>query len=186
MRCNDENYIHKLKNHEEDSLEYIVDKYMPLVKGITYKVLSPLRNECIIEECINDVFLSIWNNINKFKGDNEDFKKWLCAISKFKAIDYYRKESKQLQNCIYEDEFIVDDFLEDKIIAMENNTELMDAINSLDKMDKEIIIMKFFLGFKSQDIAIKFNVTKSSIDNKIYRSKKKLKEILKSTKLEVI
>ncbi|MBQ8997093.1 MAG: sigma-70 family RNA polymerase sigma factor [Clostridium sp.] len=186
MRCNDKNYIQKLKNHEEDSLEYIVDKYMPLVKGITYKVLFPLRNECIIEECINDVFLSIWNNINKFKGDNEDFKKWLCAISKFKAIDYYRKESKQIQNFIDEYEFIGDDFLEDKIIVMENKIELMDAINSLDKMDKEIIILKFFLGFKSQDIATKFNVTKSSIDNKIYRSKKKLKEILKHTKLEVI
>ncbi|WP_296648753.1 sigma factor-like helix-turn-helix DNA-binding protein, partial [Romboutsia sp. 13368] len=78
------------------------------------------------------------------------------------------------------------DFIDDEIIAIENKNELMMAIDSLDKKDKEIIIMKFFLGIKSQDIAIKFDVTKSSIDNKIYRIKKKLKNFLEDIKLEVM
>ena len=38
-------------------LEFIVDTYLPLIKGITYKVLSPLENDGVIEECINDIFL---------------------------------------------------------------------------------------------------------------------------------
>ena len=90
MKCNETNYIQRLKNHKDDALEYIVDKYIPLVKGIAYKVLSPLKNEWIIEECINDVFLSVWNNSDKFNGNNDDFKKWIFKIAKFKAIDYYR------------------------------------------------------------------------------------------------
>ena len=185
MKCNETNYIQRLKNHKDDALEYIVDKYIPLVKGITYKVLSPLKNEWIIEECINDVFLSVWNNSDKFNGNNDDFKKWICAIAKFKAIDYYRKEVKHLNKDIQINP-IFNNFLEDEIIAIENKNELMMAIDCLDKRDKQIIIMKFFLGIKSQDIALKFDVTKSSIDNKIYRIKKKLKDILEDIKLEVI
>ena len=100
MKCNETNYIQRLKNHKDDALEYIVDKYIPLVKGIAYKVLSPLKNEWIIEECINDVFLSVWNNSDKFSGNSDDFKKWICKITKFKAIGYYRKEIKYLNRDI--------------------------------------------------------------------------------------
>lgn len=185
MKCNETNYIQRLKNHKEDALEYIVDKYITLVKGTIYKVLYPLKNEGLIEECINDVFLSVWNNSEKFSGNNEDFRKWICVVAKFKAIDYYRKEIKNLNKYI-QFNHISNNLLEDEIIAIENKNELMMAIDCLDKKDKEIIIMKFFLGIKSQDIAIKFDVTKSSIDNRIYRIKKKLKNILEDIKLEVI
>ncbi|MEN2259109.1 hypothetical protein AAIB48_16720 [Paraclostridium benzoelyticum] len=68
MKCNENNYIKRLKKRKEDSLEFIVDKYLPLVKGVSYKILSPLQNDGIIEECINDTFLSIWNNSKKFTG----------------------------------------------------------------------------------------------------------------------
>lgn len=186
MGCNETNYIQRLRKGKEDSLEFIVDKYLPLVKGVTYKVLSTFKNEGIIEECVNDIFLSIWNNRDKFKGDNDDFKKWICAIAKFKAIDYYRKEVKKIDISLDEFSIVSKNQLEDEIIAMEDREELIKVINLLDPMDREIFIMKFFLGVKSQDIATKFGVTKASIDNKISRGKKKLKKKLGHVRLEVI
>ena len=186
MVCNETNYIQRLKKGKEDSLEFIVDKYLPLVKGVTYKVFSPFRNEGIIEECVNDIFLSIWNNRDKFTGDNNDFKKWICAITKFKAIDYYRKEVKKIEVSLDEINIVSKNQLEDEIIAMEDREELIKLINLLEPMDREVFIMKFFLGVKSQDIATKFGVTKASIDNKIYRVKKKLKNKLVHARLEVI
>lgn len=95
MSCNETNYIKKIKKGKEDALEFIVDKYLPLIKGVTYKILNSIKNQGIIEECINDIFLSIWNNAKKFSGKECDFKKWICTIAKFKAIDYYRKEVKK-------------------------------------------------------------------------------------------
>ena len=73
MKSNDKNFIHRLQRQKEDALEFIVDTYLPLIKGITYKVLSPLENDGVIEECINDIFLSIWNNSKKFHGDSDRF-----------------------------------------------------------------------------------------------------------------
>ncbi len=186
MSCNENNYIYRLKRGKEDALEYIVDKYLSLVKGVTYKVLSPLRNEYLIEECINDIFLSVWINRSKFTGKSDEFRKWIAAISKYKAIDYYRKEIKKLEISSDIIKIEGDNLLEDEIITMENQEELMQAINLLDPMEREIFIMKFFLGYKSKDIATKFNVTKASIDNKICRSKKKIKENLKNIRLEAI
>lgn len=176
MKCNENNYIKRLKKRKEDSLEFIVDKYLPLVKGVSYKILSPLQNDGIIEECINDTFLSVWNNSKKFTGENEDFKKWICAIAKFKAIDYYRKEIKKSEVVFDDISHIEKNTVEDEIVSIENREELVKAINKLDDISRDIFVMKFFLGMKSEDIALKLAVTKASVDNRICRGRKKLKE----------
>jgi RNA polymerase sigma-70 factor, ECF subfamily len=176
MRSNESNFIHRLQRQKEDALEYIVDNYLPLIKGITYKVLSPLNNNGVIEECINDIFLSIWNNSKKFSGDSNDFKKWVCAIAKFKAIDYYRKASKQIE--ITSDKMVlnVEKSAEEELLSVENKNELIKLINQLEPLERDILIMKFFLGLKSEEISIKLGLTKASIDNRIYRGKKKLNQ----------
>ena len=90
MRCNSKNFVIHLQKQKEDALEYIVNEYSSLVKGITIKILNPLKNDGLVDECINDIFLSVWNNAKKFKGDTSNFKYWIASIARFKAIDYYR------------------------------------------------------------------------------------------------
>lgn len=179
-------YIVQLKKKNQKALELIVDLYMPLVKGTVYKVLFQFNNQGAIDECINDIFLSIWNNSSKFKGNSDiDFKKWIYKISKFKAIDYYRKLNSQNVNIdIDECEISQNISVEDECIFLENKNEMVELINSLEDLDRKIMIMKFFMGIKSEDIARRLKITKSAVDNRIYRSKKILNK--KSDKLGVI
>ena len=90
MKINEDNFIKYLKQEKEDALEYVIDHYLPLIKGIVLKVIGPLHQNETIKECINDILFSIWTNSKSFQGNAEDFKKWICIISKYKAIDYYR------------------------------------------------------------------------------------------------
>lgn len=174
MKSTEKNFIKRLKRHEEDALEYIVEQYLPLVKGITQKILSPLKNNGLIDECINDIFLSIWNHSKKFHGNSEDFKKWICVISRFKSIDYYRKATKKKELISGEIEVNNEKSVEDELIFLENRNELIALINLLEPIDREILIMKYFLGFKTDEISAKLGITRSAIENRIYRSKKKL------------
>lgn len=185
MSVNNSNYIKRLKDKKEDALEFIVDKYLPLVKGVTYKVLASAGKQDVIEECINDILLSIWNNCDKFSGEEKDFKKWICAIAKFKAIDYYRKLNKVVEIAVDNIAHEESSSAEDEAILNEDRAQLVNLLNTLDDIDKEIFIMKFFLGAKSEDIAKRFGVTKASIDNRIYRGKKKLRERRNSMGVEV-
>ncbi|NEU30648.1 sigma-70 family RNA polymerase sigma factor [bacterium LRH843] len=174
MKSNDKNFIRRLQRQQEDALEFIVDKYLSLIKGITYKVLSPLENDGVIEECINDILLSIWNNSKNFHGDSTDFKKWICAIAKFKAIDYYRKVSNKVEFTSDYMDLNPEKSVEDQLIVIEDKTELIKLINLLEPVDRDIFIMRFFLGLKTEDISKKLGLTNSAIDNRIYRGKKKL------------
>lgn len=183
MKSNEENFIKRLQRQKEDALEFVVDTYLPIIKGITYKVLIPLNDQGVIDECINDIFLSIWNNSKKFKGDSIDFRKWICTIAKFKAIDYYRKASKAVEFSSVQMDMNVDLSAEDELILLEDRTELIKLINQLEPVDREIFVMKFFLGFKTDEIAKKLALTNTSVDNRVYRGKKKLYQ--KVTTLEL-
>lgn len=186
MRCTEKNYISRLKKGKEDALEFIVDKYLGLVKSAVYKVLSPLERDGIIDECVNDIFLSVWNNVNKFNGEEIDFKKWIYKVAKFKAIDYYRKEINNSDVTLEDKEMSTNKSVEDEIISTEDRNELIELINILEPIDRDIFTMKFFLGVKSDDIAKKFKLTRAAIDNRIYRGKKKLSKEATRLKLEVV
>ncbi|MCM3626990.1 sigma-70 family RNA polymerase sigma factor [Paenibacillus glycanilyticus] len=175
MRVNENNFIQRLQRKKEDALEFVIDTYLPLIKGVTHKVLAPLENDGMIEECINDIFISVWNNASKFTGGPVDFRKWICAVAKFKSIDYYRKASKKVEvisHTAAELQYGIS--AEDELMIRENKRELVHFINLLEPIDRNIFVMKFFLGLNTEEIGRELGLTRASVDNRIYRGKKRL------------
>lgn len=179
MKANETNFVRRLQKHKEDALDYIVDTYLPLVKGTIGKVLAPLQNNGMIEECINDTFLAVWNHSDQFRGESGDFRKWIYAIAKSKAIDCYRKAMRQ-RTVMATKEPDMTSYLtlsaEDELFLAEGRAEIVKLLHQLDKTDREIFVMKYMLGMRSDEIADRFGLTRTAVDNRIFRGKKKLKD----------
>ncbi|MCG3087285.1 sigma-70 family RNA polymerase sigma factor [Sporosarcina cyprini] len=174
MKSTNRNFIRRLQSGKEDALEYIVDRYMPLLKNVVRHVLGPIGREELIGECVNDVFLSIWQNARKFRGSDADsFKNWICAVAKYKAIDIYRKEVKNTEIPAEFVELLPPDAPTGEVLAEDRVNQLL---NQLDKVDRQIFIMRYLLGFHPAEIAEVLDLSKSAVDNRIYRGKKKLRD----------
>lgn len=91
---------------------------------------------------------------------------------------------KNIETVLEDIEITNENSAEDNFITMENKSEILKLIDGLKDIDRNIFVLKFFLGYKSEDIAKKLNITKASVDNRIYRGKRKLRE--KVSNLEVI
>lgn len=179
-------YIVRLRSKDEDALAQIIDLYLPLVKGIVSKVVATSGIAGVkeqAEDCISDIFFSVWCHIDQFTGqDVTDFKKWLCAIAKFRAIDFYRSASKRAESLVG-DEFQWNDIggqrksAEAEMIAAEERKELEQLLNLLSAQDKQIFIMKFYWGMRAEEISQQLGLTKSAVDNRIYRGKKRLNKL---------
>lgn len=178
MKINDYNYLVELKNGNEKALEYVIDKYSPLVNGIASKVLYPLESREIIEECVSDIFISIWNNINKFCGEEEKLRGWIGGVSKYKAIDYYRKHKKERKTISHIDgkEFASEKVLEEDIIKEIEMKKILSLVNLLKEPDKSIFIMKFLYGYSSKKIGEKLGLSISNINTKVSRGREKLRK----------
>ncbi|KGR85414.1 sigma-70 family RNA polymerase sigma factor [Lysinibacillus odysseyi] len=173
---NPNQFIIRLKKHKEDALEYVIDEYMPFVKAIAIKILS-YQHSNAVDECVNDVFLSVWQNAHQFEGDAADFKKWIGMITKYKAIDLYRQLEKQHEReegPVALETVKTGQDLQQQVLGTEEKNELLFAIGQLDVIDRDIFMMKYFMELSNSEIADALGLTKAAVDNRLYRGKKKL------------
>lgn len=176
MRINNTNFIEELKRKNPKSLDYVIDMYAPLIKGIITRILNSLGDEGLVDECISDVLMAIWNNSEGFKGDDDKFKSWVGAISKFKAIDYYRKYSKVFKNEVIDENITSGRSTEDDFIEEVESNKLISIIEGFDEPDRSIFVRRFLLGEKSKSISEALGMTVGNINTRISRGKEKIRK----------
>lgn len=106
VKIKEQNLIKQLKKKNPQAIDYIIDQYGGLIKTVLLKNLYDQKDHW--EECFNDCLLAVWNHPERFDTKKGDFKAFLCAIAKYKAIDLLRKELKKTSKEIsmYEEESI--------------------------------------------------------------------------------
>ena len=186
----EKNFITRLKKKKEDAMVYVIDEYLGLIKGIVVNKLGNRDDKGLIDECINDVLLNIWENASQFKGDQKDFRKWLSVVAKYTAVDCFRKHvrvenKEQLTESFSETRVLNNDTLYE-IILKEDSEELLSLLDCLNKDDREIFIMKYFLDMQNIEIAEKLSMTKAAVDNRIYRGKQLLRKEVNFNLQEVV
>ena len=184
MKINEQNFIALLQAGEEEALDYVIDHYLPLIKGVVIKTLGPLNKNDLSKECCNEILLSIWKNAKKFTGEPTDFQKWVCVIAKYKAVDYIRTEMRKKENLSLNLDFTADELTYHKNMLLEEQENIYSIISKLTPVNQKIFIMKYLLDFDTEEIARQLQMTKSAIDNRLYHGKKKLKKSLGGIQIE--
>ena len=175
---NDAQIIIGIKSGNETAMSYAMKKYTKLMWSIASTILINASNAEDIEECVADVFVYLWQNHEKYNEQRGGLKTWLSAIVRSKAIDKYRQLSKKNELSLY-DENIIDEIIAvDDITTAETKSELIAAINALGEPDREIIIRRYYYQQKPKEIGFILDIPVKQIENRLYRSKLKLREML--------
>lgn len=149
----------------------LIDEYGGLVASVVRKNLGKLIN--YEEECISDVFLAIWDNIDSFDKDRNSFKNWICVIAKYKAINYKKKylamaETSEINEDIY--------YIDKNLLSLEIKEGIEDIFKHLDSKDRDIFIKYYLDGVDAPAIAKENNLSISSLYSRLSRGRKKIRE----------
>ncbi|SEO08167.1 RNA polymerase sigma-70 factor, ECF subfamily [Amphibacillus marinus] len=174
MKLTNDNFIKLLRKGKHEALEYVVDHYSGIVKAVVVNKLSTYQDYQLIEECISDVFIAAFTNAKQFNGDALAFRKWLCTIAKYKAIDRQRSLLSKPSFAELEEHVHVVESAEEQVLRQQTAKQLLHKLTKLKEVDRNIFIMKYFLDMSNQAIAKQLNLSKAAIDNRLYRGKKKL------------
>lgn len=187
MKITDENFLCEIKNRNPQVLEYIIDNYSNLVFKVILNVLGNENRESA-KECVNDVFLLIWNKHNLYNPEKSSFKNWLLAVSKYKAIDYKRKLAKHNNDIELENQILSSKSnIEDSYILKEKKEELLNFLNEGNKLDKEVFIRKYIFDEDTDKIAKQLNLSKGAVYNRLWRTKNSIiKSFNNNANLEVV
>ena len=170
--------IRGLKNGNQKSLEKLMDKYYNYAFTIIYNVLGEFATIEDIEEIAADVFVKLWNNRTKLDPEYGSIKPYLASISRNTAINYL-KSMNYIELPLEEDFLILEiDGVEEEILDKELSKILNQCIEELEEPDREIVIRYYFFYEKVKDIATVLNMNESTVKTKLFRSRKKLKDML--------
>lgn len=175
MKINENNYITELQKHNEKALLYVIDRYGGLLNSIIAKHLYALKD--YREECLNDVFLSIWDNICCFDAKKNSFKNWIAGIARYKSIDYLRKYIKERE---FQDIDRMMIAVEDTTAADILNREISDEVNMmlscLKPRDRELFLKLFYEEKDIAEVAEETGQKKEVLYNRLSRAKRQIRQ----------
>ena len=170
----DEELIRGIINREGSAMTYIIEKYSRLLWKVVAGVLYGKGSESDVEECVADVYVSLWEHPNAFDFTRGSLKSWLCMTARCKAIDRYRALSRFSTISIDMIADIEADGLEAGLLMKESLCELKDYMDCLDEIDREIFLLRYVDGQKPKAIAKSLGFSVKQINNTLYRTKQKL------------
>lgn len=154
-------------------MEILIDQYNGLITSVIRYHLGSLIN--YEEECVSDTLLAIWDNIEGFDQDKNTFKNWICAIAKYKAIDYKRKYLNKIEISDLDEQNY---YIDKNLLKIEIQEELNETLKFLSEEDKEIF-RRYYLNDESViDIANDKKLAISSVHSKLSRGKAKIRKSL--------
>ncbi len=179
----DEELVEDVKKGNIDAFEDIVKKYENKVYGIVFHMM---KNQNEVEDLAQEVFLKVYKNLDKFKGDSSLYT-WIYKITVNLCLD----ELKKRKNIIYLDEKIsVEDGEIDKELPSNERSQeelyedkelkenLHRCINKLPDKQKMMIVLRDIKGFSYDEIAKITNNKIGTVKSQINRARLKLKELL--------
>jgi len=177
LKINEDNFIKYLKKKDEKALDYIIDTYGGLIKSIVKKHLYNLEH--LQDECINDILLAVWDNINNYIEEKNSFKNWLAAVAKYKCIDYKRKYLKHIESENIDDMNLDSGVnVEEELLKNELSFEIENLLNNLKPQDKELFIKHYIEEQDINSLSKEIGVKDSVIYNRLSRGRNKLKAIV--------
>lgn len=164
--------IKYIKKKNQKGMEILIDQYNALITSVVRYHLGKLDYE---EECVSDTLLSIWENIDGFESDKNSFKNWICAIAKYKAIDYKRKYLNKIEISSLDDQT---SYVDKNLLNIEIQEALNETLNFLSPEDKEIFRRYYLDDENIADIANDKKIAISSVHSKLSRGRAKIRRIL--------
>jgi RNA polymerase sigma-70 factor (ECF subfamily) len=173
----DDNLIQRIRAGDREAEDQLCRNYIDLVSSIFLRVL---RNQENAKDGCQDLFfyllrgggLGKWHSKGKFRN-------WLCRVSYNKAIDLYRREKRQIMVSLDTQSPISHSTPEDEAIKRQRLSKIDEVINTFNGKYREAFELRVICDLSYQEIAELLDSSVYSVNNWIYRVKKRLIEELK-------
>lgn len=170
-------FIEKYFENDILQIEVLMEDYNNYIQTIIRNYNIDFEEEDL-EEIVLDVYLTLWNNQNKLIR-NVEMSPYIAGVTK-NLIKKKIRTNKKLDNIEDYEEKLVDlSNIELTVTVNEESRFLKKQINKLKEEDKDIFIAYYYAEKSIKEIAVMYNISETKVKSKLFRTRKKLKKILK-------
>lgn len=176
--------LRELMNESPDIWQRaLYDEYCAYVYTIASNHLRSCGTAEDIEECVADIFIDIFRSLQSGNNYSGDIKWIVSTIAKRSSIDLFRRLSLKYNRTVPFEELSPgsEPSGNDLVIDSEHREIkriLLDCVNKLGDPDSSIIFSHYYFGRTAGEIASELDMTAASVQKRIQRARKKLKNLL--------
>ena len=126
------------------------------------------------EDITQDTF---YKALKYFDGiDASKISSWLFRVAINKYYDLCRAKKRHIQVSIDEEIFKDDNNLcEDYILDLERKEDILRVLNSLNDIQKNLLILKYNMGLSYKEIAEVLDITESTVKTYLFRAREQFR-----------
>ena len=205
----DDDLAQRLHERDPEALETLISRYSREIFYFIRVVLDGVGVAQDAEECVNDLFVAVWQEIDTFDSARGTLRTWLTMRAKYIALDRRRQlcrrqthnvqvadESRQWTSSDsggrkvsgwggYDNDNRValsphpEASMEHLLEQSERREELRLALAMLPELDRYLIYQRYFKFASTEELAAKTGLTRHAVDTRLWRARKSLRELLK-------
>ena len=157
--------------------ETLVKRYQHMVLNVLYRFLG---NREASQDICQEAFMTAYEKLHMFSGRSK-FSTWLCQIALNKARDMLR--GRGVENLCDDLEGHKEgmnvpdgDSPHRNVETSQENARIQCALDKLSSHYREVIILKYFMGYGNEEISEMLEATVENVKVRLFRARQALKQ----------
>lgn len=138
----------RLRSGDPNAMEAVYDRYSSVVYAVALRVLGDTGKA---EDVVQEVFMQLWRNPERFDGNRGSLGAWLAVIARNRAVDVLRK--RHFESDIEDIVVSVEPDLASEADRSRAAKTVRDALNGMHPAQRQALEMSFFEGLTHTEIA---------------------------------
>ena len=152
------------------AFESVFKSYGGAVKAMALRVL---RDEVLAEDVVQEVFVSLWNDADRFDPGRGTLRTFLVTLAHRRAVDAVRSEEARNRR----EEKVPRDVapsIDDEVWARSLSDTVRAALQNLTDGEREAITLAYFGGLSYVEVAARLDTPEGTIKSRIRSGMRKL------------
>ena len=171
VTTNDEQLVRRAINGSESAWLTLVRRYE---NRLYNHALRMVGNPDDAMDLLQDVFLSVYRNLDSFRGD-APFTAWIFRIATFRCTDHLRKRRYDVTEYEEQPDETGRGNPSLNLESARSNRDIMHLMAKLPQEQRQVIELKFFQNFTFDEIAAQLGISSNTAKSRLYAALKKMR-----------
>ncbi len=174
MRLQDRITATKIRDGDVKTFENFINQYQDKVFNYCLRLSNNFQ---LAEELTQEAFIRVYQNINRYDYKKASLSTWLFRIAHNLSLNYLRDNVPTNIN-LHLETAAFSPSPEDQYLIKEKYDKLLVALQALTLEEKEMILLKDYLGFSCQELAAIFDIPVGTVKSRLHKLRKRLRELV--------
>jgi len=167
-----ENLIRRLTRGDHNALGEFYDLFAGLVNGLAIRIL---RDRAEAEDVVQEVFVQVWRQADRFDPARGSPESWLCTIARSRALDRLRRRASRREEPEGPAPGGVDAPRTEEALAVRK------ALETLSPEQRRALELAYYEGLTHSEIAARLGEPLGTIKTRIRTAMIRLRDVLGPT-----